>query len=76
LQPFVADENVHPIANLQAPNEREDFVGRQIDRMQREPEVIVLATREEANGAVPGPFDQEGFARAGDRCLDKPRPLA
>ena len=50
LQPLVARDDIDPIARLQATDQREDLVGRQIERMQREAELRMLDERKEAKG--------------------------
>ena len=52
----MALDNVHPIPDLRPANQRQDLVGCQIERVQRQPEIGMLDEREKAEGAVLHPL--------------------
>jgi hypothetical protein len=72
----VARQGVHEVAWLSPPHEREQLVGRQVEGVQRQAQVLVPDEREEAIGAVSRPLDDDRILPAVDPYLDEARALA
>ena len=71
LDALVARDDVDPIANLEAPDEREHLVRGQVERVERQTQLVVPEEREEAKGAVAGPLETQSLGAGGDLGLDE-----
>lgn len=72
----MAVDDVDPVASLRPADERQHLVGRQVEWMEREPELRVLHQGKEAIGAVAYPFHNQRVAVAGDSGFHEAGPLA
>lgn len=69
-------DDVNPITDFNPANERQDFIGRQIEGVQRQPEIGVFDEREKPEGAVLDPLQNHCIRTQPDLGFHKRRELA
>ncbi len=75
LDLVMALHGVDPVARLPSPDEREQLVRGEVERVKDETEGVVLDEREEAESTVSRPLNEHGLARVAHARLDERRQL-
>jgi hypothetical protein len=76
LDPLLARDQIHPVAHFEPPHHGQQLIRRQIERVERQPEVFVFYERKEPEGTVPSPLQDQRLRSPLHERLDKALTLA